>query len=113
MQSKLTISLFSTMLREVIPFDKKFLSFNTVGHPDIEFPGPGIPFPQESICVLKKSSYELFEERVLKILSITNEEFYNEVGIEKSFIMKPTINTANIVRERLKEILIPEAKNRS
>tara|TARA_B100001250_G_scaffold410975_1_gene438546 strand:+ start:1243 stop:2598 length:1356 start_codon:yes stop_codon:yes gene_type:complete len=112
MQSKLTISLFSTMLREAISFDKKFLSFNTVGHPDVEFPGPDIPFPQQSICVLKESSYELFEERVLKILSMTNEEFYNQLGVQKSFIMKPTIDSANIMRERIKEIADQENKNK-
>ena len=93
------------MLREAIAFDKKFLSFNTVSHPDIEFPGPDIPFPQESICVLKEPSYELFEERVLKILSITNEEYFSQLGKEKPFIMVPTLDTANIIRKRLKEIV--------
>ena len=105
MQSKLTIALFSTMLREAISFGKKFLSFNTVGHPKIQFPGPDIQFPEESICVLKKPSYELFEERVLRILSITNEEYFNQLGKEKSFIMAPTVDTANIMRKRLKEIV--------
>ena len=100
-----SIYFFSTMLREAIAFDKKFLSFNTVSHPDIEFPGPDIPFPQESICVLKEPSYELFEERVLKILSMTNEEYFSQLGIEKSFVMKPTIDTANIMRKKIKEIV--------
>ena len=111
MQSKLTIALFSTILREAIPFEKKILSFNTVGHPDIAFPGPDIKFPQESICVLKKPSYELFEERVLKILSMTNEEYFNQLGIEKSFIMSPTVETANIMRKRVKEIAGENARN--
>ena len=106
MQRKLTIALFSTMLREAISFEKKILSFNTVRHPDIEFPGPDIKFPQESICVLKDSSYELFEERVLKILSMTKEVYFNQLGKEKSFLMTPTINTANIMRKRLKEIVL-------
>jgi len=105
MQSKLTIALISTMLREAITFDKKILSFNTVDHPDIAFPGPDIPFPQESICVLKEPSYELFEERVLKILSMTNEEYFSQLGIEKSFVMNPTIDTANIMRKKIKEIV--------
>ena len=72
MQSKLTIASMSTLLREAISFEKKFLAFNTMEHPDISFPAQGITFPQESICVLTKPSYELFEERVLKILSMTN-----------------------------------------
>jgi len=105
MQSKLTIALWSTMLREAISFEKKFLSFNTAGHPDVIFPGPSITFPQESICILTKPSYELFEERVLRILSMTNEEYFSQLGKEKSFLMAPTVETASILRKRLKQIL--------
>ena len=105
MQSKLVIALWSTMLREAISFEKKILSFNTTGHPDVIFPGPGITFPQESICILTKPSYELFEERVLRILSMTNEEYFSQLGIEKSFLMVPTVETASILRKRLKQML--------
>jgi len=105
MQSKLTIALCSTMLREAISFEKKILSFNPTGHPDVIFPVPGITFPQESICILTKPSYELFEERVLKILSMTNEEYFSQLGIEKSFLMTPTVETASILRKRLKQTL--------
>ena len=105
MQSKLTIALWSTILREAISFGKKILSFNTTGHPEVIFPAPGINFPQESICVLTKPSYELFEERVLKILSMTNEEYFSQLGKEKSFLMAPTAETANILRKRLKQAL--------
>jgi surface carbohydrate biosynthesis protein len=105
MQSKLTIALWSTILREAISFEKKILSFNPTGHPDVIFPGPSITFPQESICVLTKPSYELFEERVLKILSMTNKEYFSQLGKEKSFLMAPTVETASILRKRLKQIL--------
>jgi len=105
MQSKLTIALWSTILREAISFEKKFLSFNTTRHPDVIFPAPGITFPQESICVLTKPSYELFEERVLKILSMTTEEYFSQLGKEKSFLMAPTVETASILRKRLIQTL--------
>jgi len=101
MQSKIIIALNSTMLREAISFEKKILSFNTTGHPDITFPARDFGFPNESICILTKPSYELFEERVLKILSITKEEYFNQLGKEKSFLMAPTVNTASILRKRL------------
>ena len=104
MQSKLTIALWSTMLREAISFEKKILSFNTTGHPDVIFPGPNITFPQESICILTKPSYELFEERVLKILSMTNKEYFSQLGKEKSFLMAPAVETASILRKRLKHM---------
>ena len=105
MQSKLTIALWSTILREAISFGKKILSFNTTGHPDVIFPGPDITFPQESICILTKPSYELFEERVLKILSMTNEEYFSQLGKEKSFLMAPSVGTASILRKRLTQML--------
>ena len=104
MQSKLTIALCSTILREAISFEKKILSFNPTGYPEFIFPGPGITFPQESICVLTKASYELFEERVLKILSMTNEDYFSQLGKEKSFLMAPTVETASILRKRLKQM---------
>ena len=91
MQSKVIIALWSTILREAISFEKKILSFNTNGHSDVIFPGPGVTFPQESICVLTKPSYELFEERVLRILSMTNEEYFSKLGKEKSFLMAPAV----------------------
>ena len=104
MQSKLVVAVMSSILREAISFEKKILYFNTIGHSDVTFPGSDIKFPQESIYILNKPSYELFEERVLKILSITNEEYFSQLGIKKSFIMVPTVETANIMRKRLKEI---------
>jgi hypothetical protein len=104
MQSKLIIALWSTLLREAISFEKKILSFNPTGHPDVIFPVPGITFPQESICILTKPSYELFEERVLKILSMTNKEYFSQLGKEKSFLMTPTVETASILRKRLKQM---------
>jgi hypothetical protein len=104
MQSKLTIALWSTLLREAISFEKKILSFNPTGHPDVIFPVPGITFPQESICILTKPSYELFEERVLKILSMTNKEYFSQLGKEKSFLMAPAVETASILRKRLKQM---------
>ena len=84
---------------------KKILSFNPTGHPDVRFPAPDDTFPQESICILTKPSYELFEERVLRILSMTNEEYFSQLGKEKSFLMAPTVETASILRKRLKQML--------
>ena len=80
MESKLVIAVFSTMLREAISFEKKILFFDTTGHPDVAFPGPDIEFPKDSICKLNEPSYELFEERVLKILSMSSEEYFSKIG---------------------------------
>ena len=37
---------------------------------------------------------------------MTKEDYFNQLGKEKSFLMMPTINTANILRKRLKEIVL-------
>ena len=98
MQSKLIIGHISTVLREAFSFEKKVLSCNFTEHPDIIFPSNGI-------CVLKNVTYNLFEERVLQILSISKQEYFNRLSKQKDFIMKPTIDTANIIRRKLKRLL--------
>jgi len=101
MQSRLTIGSISTILREAISFEKKILSCNFTGHPDVAFPGLNAEFPEHSICILKKPSYDLFEERVLKILSMTNEKYFSELGKEKFYMMMPVDKTANIMRKKI------------
>ena len=68
-------------------------------------PARNAEFSDESVCILKETSYELFEKRVLKILSMTQEEYFSQLGKEKSFLMTPTVETAGILRKRLKQML--------
>ncbi len=101
MKSKLAIGSVSTLLREVISFEKKILSCMFTGHSDVGFPARDSEFSDQSICILKEPSYELFEQRVLKILSMTQEEYFSQLGKDKSFIMAPTTDTANILRKKI------------
>ena len=57
-------------------------------------------FSDESVCILKETSYELFEKRVLKILSMTQEEYFSQLGKEKSFIIAPIVDAADILRKK-------------
>ena len=98
MRSKLVIGQISTVLREAISFRKKVLSCNFSGHPDMIFPGKGI-------CSLDNVPYNLFEERVLQILSMTEKEYFDGLTVEKDFIMKSTTDTAMIIRNKLKDFL--------
>tara|TARA_Y100000590_G_scaffold462226_1_gene625819 strand:- start:1848 stop:3125 length:1278 start_codon:yes stop_codon:yes gene_type:complete len=98
MQSRMIIGHISTILREAIAFNKKILSCNFTEHPDIIFPTNGL-------CVLQNVSYELFEERVLKILNMPENEYFDQLKTKKDFIMKPTIDTANVIRKKLTSIL--------
>ena len=98
MQSKIVIGHCSTTLREAFSFEKKVLAVQYKQHPDIIFPADGL-------CLLKNSSYDDFEERVLKILSMTKKEYDYRLSKKTDFIMENKINTADFVRNRLKEIL--------
>ena len=71
------------------------------GHSDVGFPARNAELSDESICILKESSYELFEKRVLKILSMTQEEYFSQLGKEKSFIMAPIVDTADTLRKKI------------
>ena len=106
MRSKLVIGQISTVLREAISFRKKVLSCNFSEHPDMIFPGKGI-------CSLDNVPYNLFEERVLHILSMTEKEYFDGLTVEKDFIMKSTTDTANIIRNKLKGFLEHNKKNQS
>ena len=98
MQSKLVIGHCSTVLREAMSFKKKVLACNFTEHPDIIFPAEGL-------CMLKKSSYEEFEKRVLEILSINNKQYEDQLSEKMDFIMSSKTDTADLVRDRLKEII--------
>ena len=94
--------MVSTILREAISFKKKILSCNFTEHPDVIFPMPNVGFSHESICTIKKVSYEHFEERVLKILSMKNEEYFNQLGKETALIMIPNVEASNIMRRKIR-----------
>ena len=98
MQSKLVIGHISTMLREAFAFDKKVLQCNFTEHPDVIFPCNGL-------CVLNNVSYDLFEQRVLEILSMKEAEYFNRLSVQRDFIMESSINTADFVRRKLKNYL--------
>ena len=103
MQSKLSISGICTILREAIALEKKVLSCNFTGHPEIAFPGLGYELSDSSICIIKEPKFEVFEEKVLKILSMSNQEYFNQLGKDKFFLMRPTIDAADSMRKILHE----------
>ena len=70
-ESKIAVAAQSTLLRNKIGLNEKILSCNFTGHPDVAFPAMGSDFPDDCICIFNEPSYELFEEKVLKILSLT------------------------------------------
>ena len=81
MQSKLIIGVNSTMLQESIFFNKKILLCPFIDHPDFN---PS--FPDE--CILKDDNYEMFEQKVLKILSLDKDKYLKELSNRFEYIMK-------------------------
>ena len=58
-------------------------------------------FPINGLINLKSINYDKFEKRVLKILSMTQEEYFSQLGKEKSFIMAPIVDAADILRKKI------------
>ena len=81
MQSKLIIGVNSTMLQESIFFNKKILSCPFIDHPDFN-----LSFPDE--CIIKEDNYEVFEQKVLKILSLDKDKYLKELSNRFDYIMK-------------------------
>ena len=116
MQSRLTIGLKSTMLREAIGLNEKVLACYWSGYPDDKFPIgdiPGYPddkIPMDHICFLTDDSYESFEKRVLKILSMDKSEYFKILGKEKDFIMSPCENTNSFLKSKIDKLLINNSR---
>jgi hypothetical protein len=96
-QSKLIIGHNSTALREAFAFNKKVLFCNFIMHQDFQIPTKGI-------CVLNYCSYNIFRARVLKILKLKKNEYDRLLNKKIDFVMKNTLNTANIIRDKLAKI---------
>ena len=45
-------------------------------------------------------TFAVFEERVLKILSMSKHDYFKGLTKNKDFVMKPTTDTANIIRNK-------------
>ena len=91
--SKLIIGMNSTILREAFEFKRKVLWCNLVDHLDTQS-------PSEGICEFKSKTYEAFEERVLKILNISFDEYLKEIkNVDNFYNME--INTLEYLRKEL------------
>ena len=98
--SKIIIGTGSTLLRENLGAGKKILCCNFSGDSRHDFPIDGI-------CNLKESNYEIFEKRVLQILSLTDKEYFKRLSKNKNYVMKfdETNNAYNLIQERIDQIL--------
>ena len=93
LRSKVIIGFSSTMLREAFAFDKKILCVDFANITNIEFPSGGI-------CLLKKDNYDLFEERLKKIESLSFEEYLNEIETVSSIYQRDA-NTLDYFNQQI------------
>jgi surface carbohydrate biosynthesis protein len=95
MESNLIIGMSSTLLRDAFEFKKKILICNFIDHEDTRAPTTGI-------CTLNSTIYSDFENRVNKILSMSYEEYLNEIK-DVNFIYNMETNALDFLKNELIE----------
>jgi len=80
-QSRVIISVSSTLLVEFLGFGKKVLSINLSPTNIFDFPIKGISF-------LKNVSFNRFNKRLLKILKMSNKEYFSSLRMSNSYVYK-------------------------
>ena len=94
-KSKITLAVSSTLLIEGLITDNKVLSCNFTGLDSYNFPIKGI-------CSHTQKSYNSFENKVLKIIRIKKQTYYNQLSRKKDYLsnfVNPEIIIKNIKTE--------------
>jgi|688.fasta_scaffold300541_1 surface carbohydrate biosynthesis protein len=105
LQSEVVVSTFSTMLRENLSIGRKILSCNLI-------PTEVYDFPLKGICSINRCDYGDFEERLLKIHQMSNNDFLKLVkddGFDLNYLMefnKDLLATEKIKSQLKKYILV-------
>ena len=96
--SKVAVGVSSTLLKDKLGAGGKILSCNLTGVNIFDFPINGI-------CTLNNCSYVEFEKRLLEIYLMSKENFFSKIDKKQDYVMKSTLDTASIIRNKLKDIL--------
>lgn len=96
-QSKLVIGNVSTALRETFYFNKKVLACNFLDYSRIRFPAGGL-------SVLSNFKYEEFKERVMKLIELSDDEYFKTLNFSKDFYMNNKPNTSQLIYDELQNI---------
>ncbi len=100
-QSKVVVATYSTLLREYLGTGGKILSCNMTNSEIFDF-------PVQSICSIKKCSFDEFEKKLLQIISISDEEYFRKLGVDKNYLMEfdQKVSTIEIIRNKIDSLLI-------
>jgi surface carbohydrate biosynthesis protein len=94
-QSKLIIGHCSTFLREILALKKKVLTLNLSGHHDVKGPFSGIGY-------LEKFNYDIFEERVMNLISMKYEDYQKKTPLGLNHVVAQSNETISKI---LKEVI--------
>jgi protein-arginine kinase activator protein McsA len=99
LNSKVAVSLRTTLLRDKLATGGKILSCNLT---KIDY----YSFPVNGICTLNNCSYEEFEKRLLEIYSISKENYFSKINAKPDYLQKFSKNysTIDLIREKLSEL---------
>ena len=104
LQSEVVVSTFSTMLRENLGIGRKILSCNLI-------PTEVYDFPLKGICSINRCDYGDFEERLLKIHQMSNNDFLKLVkddGFDLNYLMEfnKDLLTTEKIKSQLKKYIL-------
>jgi protein-arginine kinase activator protein McsA len=99
LNSKVAVSLRTTLLRDKLATGGKILSCNLT---KIDY----YNFSVNGICTLNNCSYEEFEKRLLEIYSISKENYFSKINAKPDYLQKFSKNysTIDLIREKLSEL---------
>ena len=99
LKSNVTISAYSTLIRENLSIGGKGVSINFMQNQIFDF-------PMEGICKITNCDYSTFEGKLNKIFSMSDKEFTNNL-IDKNYLMKFDIENSTIdqIRQEIKKFL--------
>ena len=99
LNSKVTISQYSTLLRNKLALGGKVLSCNLTKIDRYNFPVNGI-------CTLNDCSYAEFEKRLLEIYSISNENYFSKMDKKPDYLEKfnKEYSAIDLIRDKLSQL---------
>ena len=99
LESKLTVSLWSSMLRENIALCRKSLSINYSGNEVSNFPITGI-------CAIKNPNFKVLEKRVLQLINMPERKYIKLLGKKDRYLInKNKSMTKKKIIKKIKELI--------
>ena len=99
-QSKVVVATYSTLLREFLGTGGKILSCNMTKSDIFDFPLNGI-------SSIKDCNFDEFEKRLLNILKMSHNDYFEKLGKDKNYLMEYRENNSSIeiIKDKLDRLL--------